>query len=46
MQHFQTKLPRQTPMLRQIVSEVQNGPITKYGVLSVTTLVFENVVSV
>ena len=37
---FHTKLLYQTPMLRQIEWEVQNGPITKNGVLSVTTLLF------
>ena len=31
-QHFQKKLPCQKPMLRQIESGVQNGPILKKGV--------------
>ena len=34
--YFHTKLPYQKPMLRQIEWRVQNGPITKNGVLSVT----------
>ena len=38
--HFQTKLPYQNPMLRQIKWWVQNVPITKNGVLPVTTLSF------
>ena len=38
--HFDTKLPYQKPMLRQIEWWVQNGPITKNGVLPVTTLFF------
>ena len=33
-------------MLRQIELVVQNGPITKNGVLPVTTLFFENFVPV
>ena len=40
MHHFRTKLPYQKPMLRQIEWWVQNGPITKNGVLPVTTLFF------
>ena len=36
-QHFHTKLPCQKPILRQIEWEVQNGPITKNGVLPATT---------
>ena len=39
-QHFHTKLSYQKPMLRQIEWWVQNGPITKNGVLPVTTLFF------
>ena len=35
-QHLHTKLPCQWPMLRQIKWRVQNGPITKTGVLRVT----------
>ena len=38
--HFHTKLPYQKPMLRQIEWWVQNGPITKNGILLVTTLFF------
>ena len=38
--HFHTKLPYQQPMLRQIEWGVQNRPITKNGVLPVTTLFF------
>ena len=37
---FHTKLPFQKPILKQIEWWVQNGPITKSGVLSVTTLFF------
>ena len=44
--HFHTKLPCQKPMLRQIKWWLQNGPIIKNGVLPVTTLFFENFVSV
>ena len=40
MQYFHTKLSCQKPMLRQIEWEVQNGTITKDGVLPLTTLVF------
>ena len=36
-QHFHTKMPYQKPMLRQIEWRLQNGPITKNGVLLVTT---------
>ena len=32
-QYFYTKLPCQKPVLRQIERVVQNGPITKNGVL-------------
>ena len=39
-QYFNTKLPCQKPMLRQIKWEVQNRPITKVGVLPVATLFF------
>ena len=38
--HFHTKLPYQKSMLRQIKWWLQNGPITKNGVLPVTTLFF------
>ena len=38
--HFHTKLPCQKSMLRQIEWWLQNGPITKNGVLPVTTLFF------
>ena len=38
--HFHTKLPYQKPMLRQIKWWLQNGPITKNGVFSVTSLFF------
>ena len=38
--HFHTKLPYQKPMLRQINWWLQNGPITKNGVLTVATLFF------
>ena len=38
--HFHTKLPDEKPMLRQIEWCVQNGPITKSGVLPVTNLFF------
>ena len=38
--HIHTKLPYQKPMLRQIEWWIQNGPITKNGVLPVTTLFF------
>ena len=37
MQHFYTKLLYQKPMLRQIEWGVQNGPITKVGVLQART---------
>ena len=36
-QNFHTKLPCQEPMLRQIELGAQDGPITKNGVLLVTT---------
>ena len=39
-QCFHTKLPYQKAMLRQTKWEVQNGLITKDGVLPVTTLFF------
>ena len=38
--HFHTKVPYQKPMLRQIEWGLQNEPITKNGVLPVTTLFF------
>ena len=38
MHHFYTKLLYQKPMLREIERRVQNGPVTKNGVLTVTTL--------
>ena len=38
--HFHAKLPCQKTMLRQIKPWLQNGPITKNGVLPVTALVF------
>ena len=38
--HFHTKLTYQKPMLRQIEWWEQSGPITKNGVLPVTTLTF------
>ena len=38
--HFHTKVSCQKPMLRQIESGVQNGPITKNGTLAVTALFF------
>ena len=44
--HFHTKLPCQKPMLRQIKCWLQNGPIKKNVVLPLTTLLFENFVSV
>ena len=37
---FHTELPYQKPMLRQIECSVQNRPVTKNGVLPVTTLFF------
>ena len=40
--HFDKKLPYQKPMLRQIEWWIQNGPITKNGVLPVTTSFFRN----
>ena len=40
MHHFHTKLPYQKQMLRQIEWWVQNGLITKNGVLPATTLFF------
>ena len=42
---FDTKLPYQKPMLKQI-ELAQNGPITKNGVFPVTALIFEDFVSV
>ena len=39
--HFHTKLPYQKPMLRELEWWVQNGPITKNGVLPRTTLFFK-----
>ena len=38
--HFHTKLPYQKPILRQIKWWLQNVPVTKNGVLPVTTLFF------
>ena len=38
--HFYTKLPCQKPLLRQVEWGVQNGHITKNGVLPVTALFF------
>ena len=38
--HFHSKLLCKKPMLRQIEWPVKNGPITKSGVLSVTTFLF------
>ena len=35
---FHTKLPCKKPILRQIEWGVPNGPITKSGILPVTTL--------
>ena len=46
MHHFHTKLPYQKPTIWQIEWRVQNGPITKCGVLPVTTYFFEDFVSV
>ena len=46
MHLFHAKLPYQKLMLRQIERRVENGPITKNGVLPVTTLFFENFGSV
>ena len=40
------ELPYQKPKLRQIEWWVQNGPISKNGVLPVTNLFFEDFVSV
>ena len=40
MHYFHTILSYQKPMLRQIEWWVQNGPISKNGVLPVTTLFF------
>ena len=37
---FHTKLPYQTPVLRPIKWWLQNGPITKKGVLPLITLLF------
>ena len=39
-QHFHTKLPCQKSMLRQIECGVHNGPITKDGLLLLTTSLF------
>ena len=41
--HFLTKLFSQKPMFRQIERGVQNEPITKNGVLPVTTLLFPKI---
>ena len=43
---FLYKLPYQKPMLKQIEWWLQDGHITKNGLLPVTTLLFENFVSV
>ena len=43
---FHSKLLYQKPMLRQIEWQLQNGPITKSGVLPVTTLFFGKFVPV
>ena len=40
VQNFHTKLPCQKPMLRQIEWGVQNGPITKNGLLSLAASFF------
>ena len=40
MQHFHTKLLCQKPLLRQMEWGVQDGPITKNGVLPVTASFF------
>ena len=40
MRYFHTKLLSQKPMLRQIEWWVENGPITKKGVLPATALFF------
>ena len=39
-QHFQTELPCEKPMLRQIECRVQNGPITKNELLPLTASIF------
>ena len=45
--HFHRKLSSQNPVLRQIELRVQNGPVTKNGILPLTTLFFfENLISV
>ena len=44
--HFYSKLLCQKPILRQIEWRLQNGPITKSGVLPVTTLFFGKFVPV
>ena len=43
--HFHSKLLCQKPMLRQIQWRLQNGAITKSGVLPVTTLFFWKICS-
>ena len=43
--HFHIQLPRQKLLLRQIECDVQNGPITKNGVLPVLLYFFENFAS-
>ena len=40
MHHFHKRLPHQKPMLRQKIWWLQNGPITKNEVLTVTTSLF------
>ena len=41
MQHFHTKLLSQKAILRQVKWGIQNEPITKNGVLPVTTFIFQ-----
>ena len=41
MQHFHTKLPSQKSLLRKNEWGMQDGPTTKNGVLTVTTLFFQ-----
>ena len=43
--YFHSKLLCQKPMLRQIECRLQNGPITKSGMLPVTTLIFWKIYS-
>ena len=44
--HFHSKLLCKKPLLRQIEWPVKNGPITKSGVLPVTTFFFGKFVPV